>query len=273
MFKSETIHNNNSFILCEIFRMTIKDFKYKKVKCPNCGTKTIASHEKRSYCSSCGSELFIKLGGTKYMCKNCRVIFKDRKDNPFKSCPMCGSIKITKARGGLVPRIGPIQPIVPVLLKSSSSKMSNIHVPLDYSNLKAIIPPGEDIIYSTLCVASDSSIPFGGTTKWISHILLTNKGLAYTKPRIKKTLKAFYTDWNNVKNVFKGGITLSLTGFVLKLAKEPNESNQGFIIRKNRFQSIIKPVIEKRKKEWELKVPNKIDRKKITKNRKFEMDL
>lgn len=80
--------------------MTINGSKYKKVKCPNCGTKTIATHEKRSYCSSCGSELFIKLGGTIYKCSNCGYRFKDRKDNPFKTCPMCGSSRIRKPRRG-----------------------------------------------------------------------------------------------------------------------------------------------------------------------------
>ena len=42
--------------------MTIK---YKKVKCPTCGTKIIASHEKQDFCPSCGSELIIKLKGSR----------------------------------------------------------------------------------------------------------------------------------------------------------------------------------------------------------------
>lgn len=151
--------------------------------------------------------------------------------------------------------------------------MSDIHLPIDYSNLKAVIPPGEDIIYSTLCIVIDSlTVPLI-TKNWLSHVLLTTKGLAYTKPKRKKSLQAFYVDWNNVKNVYMGGIRLKIL-IDLRLARDPIfESNEAFIMRKNRFRTTIKPVMEKRKKEWELKVPNKMERNTITKNRKFEMDL
>ncbi len=51
-----------------------------------------------------------------------------------------------------------------------------ICVPIDVTNLKAVIPPGEKIIYSTL--ATGSTMRQNGTLVFDSHMLITTKGIA-----------------------------------------------------------------------------------------------
>jgi len=47
--------------------------------------------------------------------------------------------------------------------------MTNILVPLNYSELKSVIPPGEDIILSSKCKALfDTGV---NTIKFTSHVL------------------------------------------------------------------------------------------------------
>ncbi|MFX1381577.1 MAG: hypothetical protein ACFFBP_03965 [Promethearchaeota archaeon] len=62
--------------------------------------------------------------------------------------------------------------------------MSNIYVPIDYSNVKDVIPEGEDIKYSTLAKGwyMETFGPKRKTTKWKTHILLTDKSIALQIP-------------------------------------------------------------------------------------------
>jgi len=72
--------------------------------------------------------------------------------------------------------------------------MSDIYVPIDYSDIKNKIPPGEDIIYSTLCKGQTSQ-NLGTKTKrwtWISHVLMTPNGLVYTFPDVRKKKHLHY---------------------------------------------------------------------------------
>ncbi len=67
--------------------------------------------------------------------------------------------------------------------------MKEIYVPINISNLREILPPSEEIIYSTLCKisfsVSDSYWTPKSTThitekyEYNSHLLITQKGLAY----------------------------------------------------------------------------------------------
>jgi len=153
--------------------------------------------------------------------------------------------------------------------------MTDIYVPIDYSNLKAVIPPGEDIIYSTLCKAKKSSTGMAGvtTTKWISHVLMTPKGIAFMEPRRKKSMKLKYFDWYKIRRISKTIIPITLKIF-LKLEREPNfESKGDYNKRVNEFREKFKVIIEKRKKEWELKIPDKRKRNAVAKDRKFEMEI
>jgi acyl-CoA-binding protein len=93
-------------------------------------------------------------------------------------------------------------------------------IPIDYSNLKDVIPPGEDILYSTLCVAetvSGINTPLVKDYKkhtWKTHVLLTENGIAFTYPRDinykKKELKNnpnlqdnHFIPWENTLGIAK----------------------------------------------------------------------
>lgn len=54
--------------------------------------------------------------------------------------------------------------------------MSNIHVPIDTSNLSEIIPEGEDILYSTMCQIK--AYGYNADKKWKSHVLVSKSGFA-----------------------------------------------------------------------------------------------
>jgi hypothetical protein len=55
---------------------------------------------------------------------------------------------------------------------------SQIYVPIDLSKLSELIPPGDDILYSTICKLI--FIYRGGNKqkKWNSHVLVTKSGIA-----------------------------------------------------------------------------------------------
>ncbi len=64
--------------------------------------------------------------------------------------------------------------------------MSNIYVPLDYTNLKDFIPPEEEILYSTMCKVVEKHEKGPGTPrtkkiKYTSHALITNKKIYYLR--------------------------------------------------------------------------------------------
>jgi hypothetical protein len=86
----------------------------------------------------------------------------------------------------------------------------NLHVPIDISPLYQIIPKGEDILYSSICeVKHKYKKPFDGrktttiTTKWKSHLLISESGIAIQIPQnTRKTvlfgLKNFMT-WKEIE--------------------------------------------------------------------------
>lgn len=103
--------------------------------------------------------------------------------------------------------------------------MSNLYVPIDYSQLSEVIPEGEDILYSTLGFAQLISA-MGGKIKWNTHILITKSGFAafsrvekyltkkgkekYNIIKKKKTIATFYP-WHELK-----GSGLKTTPFTKK---------------------------------------------------------
>lgn len=150
--------------------------------------------------------------------------------------------------------------------------MADIYIPIDSSPAKNIIPPGEDIIYSTKCQIKSS----GGvgspafkypTKKWISHVLLTNKGLAY----INHVNRCIYFDWVQVRGIRKKKIEIFL-GLDLTLKRDPQfETEEGFEKRKEEFANKIKPIMDARKDEWLKKFPKKKERKKEIRKRSNEI--
>ncbi len=141
--------------------------------------------------------------------------------------------------------------------------MSDIYIPIDYSEVKNIIPPGEDIVYSTLCkVRNTISHTMGGSTtrKWISHVLITTKGIAYTIPQKKAPIELRYLFWYDIDKVFSRGFMLRpkfkiVTEFIL--AQDPNfESKESFKERhklfKEKLLSVIVTALTDKQKEIEV---------------------
>ena len=79
----------------------------------------------------------------------------------------------------------------------------NIHVPINVSGLLSLIPSNDNILYSTFCKVKKTvhgrPDAYGrGTnyiTEWISHVLITETGIAFTSPRRKKPLELKYFRW------------------------------------------------------------------------------
>jgi len=155
--------------------------------------------------------------------------------------------------------------------------MSDIYVPIDYSDIKNKIPPGEDIIYSTLCKGQTSQ-NLGTKTKrwtWISHVLMTPNGLVYTFPDVRKKKAPplqIYDTWENIKSIVSVG--KFGTGFVLsrgtdfKLVRgEDFETKEKFKERSKEFIAQFRPLLIKKKEEWlELNRNNPEIKKKKIKN-------
>jgi hypothetical protein len=141
--------------------------------------------------------------------------------------------------------------------------MTEIYVPIDYSDLKSVIPPGEDIIYSSLCQANMSFGP--RTEKWNSHILLTKNHFAYTKPVKRKApesiLFPLYKLWLFAPN------TIYINKlFSFRLKQDPNyETKENFKKRGKEFGYKFLPYLLEAKqnhlKEMEANPENFSDRK------------
>lgn len=138
--------------------------------------------------------------------------------------------------------------------------MAEIYVPIDYSNLKEILPVGDDIIYSTLCKAYHTDA--GSLIIWKTHLLMTEKGIAFSKPGEKKKdpPELIYIDWTKVVYVLKKGLRVNISlGYPaskfdyemvdLNLKSDPNfESKDKFKKRLNEFpRKFIPYVLEKKK--------------------------
>lgn len=136
--------------------------------------------------------------------------------------------------------------------------MSDIYVPIDYSHAKELIPPGEDIVYSTLCSVRD--VGFGSSTNWTSHVLMTTKGFVYTKPiGRKKPVSLVYVPWWSISGFVR---KLFQTGSIkFKLIRDVNfETKTGFKQRCKEFKSKIKPISKAGVKYWHSNFPKRKER-------------
>lgn len=131
--------------------------------------------------------------------------------------------------------------------------MSNIYVPIDYSDVKNVIPQGEDIIYSTLCKATiDKSFgPIINKTKWLSHVLMTEKGIAFSVPQKKKPTEFVYVPWYEIYHTWNDGIFLRNLTEMLIVTRDPNfESKEKFKERRLKACIIFLPLLIKEKEKF-----------------------
>lgn len=128
--------------------------------------------------------------------------------------------------------------------------ISNIYIPINYSNLSKILPEGYEIIYSTLCKARKN---IGiKTIKWISHVLITKLGIAYTLPSEVKEIKEIEEDelnfftWSQIHSdtsvYFKDNeIFINKTRFTLT-RDENYESEENFKARAMNFSIFLNEI-------------------------------
>ena len=125
--------------------------------------------------------------------------------------------------------------------------MADIYVPIDYSNAKEKIPSGEDIIYSTLMKVTSGSTGIGKKT-WISHVLMTTKGIVYTKPARKRPSEAIYHSWRGIYGIWRKQFQIGGTYF--KLERNPDfETKDSYKMLTKLFASTIKPINKAYKKK------------------------
>ena len=148
--------------------------------------------------------------------------------------------------------------------------MSDFYVPINYSDVSSVIPQGEDIIYSTLCNAKvDRGFGYAyvDVTTWVTHVLITTKGLAFTIPQRNKSNKLLYIPWYDVHHTWNDAILLG--GFKQRLAvtRDPNfESKEKFKERRLKAGKIFLPILIKEKETF-LNSPESSNIKNIKRNR------
>lgn len=142
--------------------------------------------------------------------------------------------------------------------------MSDIYVPIDISDIKSVIPPGEDIVYSTMCkCAAVVSVGIGARksrrTKWVSHVLLTTNGVAYTQPNLFKKRKPSeqkflpWTEFDAIVNLGRYGSGFSIVNppRTFKLTREENyETKEKFAERSKEFVPKFRPFLIEKKLQW-----------------------
>jgi hypothetical protein len=148
--------------------------------------------------------------------------------------------------------------------------MSNIYVPIDYTDAKKVIPEGEDIIYSTLCKVN-YTVRSGNQSKtyfFDSHVLFTEEGFAYTIPQKSDEILLLYRPLNQIYKLRKNAWQLKVGigekrslmyiygkekfiyyNFKCKRAKE-FESKEKFKERSSKFEEKLMPLILKSKRDF-----------------------
>ncbi len=139
--------------------------------------------------------------------------------------------------------------------------MNNIYVPTDSSNLIKFIPPNEEILYSTLCNITYKKSPGDKyPVTYISHLLLTENGLAYfcrpygnllDKEEPTEQLPTYNTPLN-IKSISTASFdilhidiwTQSPVIYRIKIISDPKiEIENEFNKRQKEFYKIIYPLI------------------------------
>lgn len=135
--------------------------------------------------------------------------------------------------------------------KKQSNASANFFVPIDYSDVREVIPPGEDIIYSTLFYVWGASVQYAGTKyqSFNSHVLFTEKGFVYQNPK-RGGMKPHYLPLNRIYLVTPGSMFIR-RGFTYSLYYHPDyESSVNFEMRHLKFFLEFAPrlISEKKKK-------------------------
>jgi hypothetical protein len=150
------------------------------------------------------------------LCPNCG----EKVEANVKFCTNCGeSLKTDK-------------------IKSSSNK--NFGVPLDYSEVREVIPVGEDIIHSSLFSVFTHGLagPFHEMSqRFNSHVLFTTNGIAFQEPK-HGVMKSVYKPWYDVDGI-RIGLMMIKEGtkmYAFTMIPDTNyETSNDFNMRTSRF--------------------------------------
>lgn len=138
------------------------------------------------------------------------------------------------------------------------NEKKKFYVPIDYSDVKDAIPIGNDIIYSTLFTVNTHTVDpqLGGrhgfkTNNYVTHALLTEKGIAYQKLK-GGVLKPEFIPWSKL-TIFVGhslGFQDKMTMYTFALTRDPDyESAQNLEMRLMKFYlEFVDHVINEKKK-------------------------
>ena len=138
--------------------------------------------------------------------------------------------------------------------------MGEIYVPIEYSEAINVVPPGDEILYSTMCRMSYFA-PSGSITRWLSHVLLTEGGVALTNAKDKGSFELKYLPWTKVGYIGTKFLSIHLGDTYpstmdhhivnCKFIRDPNfETEEMFRERKARFPTIFLPLLIQKKEEF-----------------------
>jgi hypothetical protein len=130
--------------------------------------------------------------------------------------------------------------------------MVELYVPIEATNVCSVIPPGEEILCSTL-ICMDTYNP-KDMSYWNSHLLVTEKGLAFTVPQRDRTVQLKYQLWADIPGMeIKSRLWHVLMNgyrFFLTRKDEQAESKESLHARDVAFFQQFIPILIARKKEW-----------------------
>lgn len=129
--------------------------------------------------------------------------------------------------------------------------LERFNIPIDSSNAKSIIPPGEEILYSTLCKSKSSRAPYYKVNKMkaeVLHVLITPRG-AYTKNINNYFTEPHFETWKYIIRLTKKGYAtiIGLWSNHIRLLRLPKEKKREFNKRLFVFKKIIEPLYKKGK--------------------------
>lgn len=132
--------------------------------------------------------------------------------------------------------------------------MSDFFIPIEHTDLQYILPPGEQIIYSTLCRCTISETTHKKTKflNWNTHVLFSNNYVAYHKPdSFKKNPRnqQKYDRLEEVQVIGGKGFVLK-SSMIFKLLRVDLETKEQFIERLREFLLKYSLFIIEKKEHW-----------------------
>ena len=156
-------------------------------------------------------------------------------------CPNCG--EMTEENQQVCAKCGT------TLTGTEGQKASKrFFVPINYSDLKAVIPEGEAIIYSAIFNVSHPVPNHPFPVEFKTHVLLTERGMAYQMGGIKKNE---YLPWNKLYQIFPGAMVVKLGMSVYSFMFHTNpqyETPEEFEMRPWKFYFEFAPIVINEKK-------------------------